>query len=81
MAPKGKSSLPQYIQKLPNRSGFYFQRAVPKDLQKKLNLLVWKLKLSDTLADALDQRDKAKLKTDDLLQMQAIRSFQSFLSG
>ena len=67
MAPKGRSKLPLYIQKIPNRSGYYFQRAVPKDIQSKLKLQVWKWKLGDTLSEALYERDKLKLKTDALV--------------
>ena len=45
-------ALGPYLKRIPNRTGIYFQRAVPRPLQQKLGKKSWQWKAGDTLTQA-----------------------------
>ena len=53
-----------YITRLKGRSGFYFQRKVPKDLQLLLKKKHWRMKAGASLAEARRFVLRALLETD-----------------
>jgi integrase len=46
------STMTPYLKTRPGRAGFYFQRAVPKELRRVLGKKVWSMKAGPTLAEA-----------------------------
>ena len=53
-----------YLKRIPNRSGIYFQRAVPRPLQKKLGKKTWQFKAGDTVQQARRAVNDFLVQTD-----------------
>ena len=58
------AGLGPYLKRVPNRSGIYFQRAVPRPLQQKLGKKSWQWKAGDTLIQARRNVQEFLAKTD-----------------
>jgi len=58
------AGLGPYLKRVPNRSGIYFQRAVPRPLQRKLGKKSWQWKAGDTLIEARRNVQLFLAKTD-----------------
>lgn len=53
-----------YLKRIPNRSGIYFQRAVPRPLQQKLGKKTWQWKAGDTVQQAQRAVNDFLVQTD-----------------
>ena len=56
-----------YVKSIPGRSGYYFQRAVPRQLQDKIGKKTWIWKAGDSLEEARRKLAEYLIETDALI--------------
>ena len=59
------AGLGPYLKRIPNRTGIYFQRAVPRALQEKLGKKSWQWKAGETFIQARRNVQELLAKTDE----------------